>query len=94
MPRKNQVENPEKDMFDLTNQSIEKPWKSSTMRSKRSGLKSGRNPITFAEQRERQRQAEAAHMGPGAHDGHLIPFGVGVKGHVTMGSKYEFKPLG
>jgi hypothetical protein len=31
-------------------------------------------------------------MGPGAHDGHLKPMGAGVGGHITMGSKYEFKP--
>jgi len=31
-------------------------------------------------------------MGPGAHDGHLIPFGGDVKSKIGMGSKYEFKP--
>jgi len=33
-------------------------------------------------------------MGPGAHDGHLKLFGSEMNNHVTMGSKYEFKPLG
>jgi hypothetical protein len=31
-------------------------------------------------------------MGPGAHDGHLKPFGSELKGRDFMGSKYEFKP--
>jgi len=38
--------------------------------------------------------SETSHMGPGAHDGHLKLFGSEMNNHVTMGSKYEFKPLG
>ena len=30
--------------------------------------------------------------GPGAHDGHLTPFGSDVKSNIGMGSKYLFKP--
>ena len=33
---------------------------------------------------------DTSHMGPGTHDT-LKPMGSGVKGLISMGSKYEFK---
>jgi hypothetical protein len=55
-------------------------------------MKSSRRPLTFKEQREKERIAETANMGPGAHDGHLIPFGAGNKSKMSMGAPYVFKP--
>lgn len=60
--------------------------------SARSPLKATKRPLTFAQQREQERIAETANMGPGAHDGHLKDFGSDVKSKVSMGSKYVFKP--
>jgi hypothetical protein len=61
-------------------------------KSSRSPLKTSKRPLTYPEMRERERIAESANMGPGAHDGHLIPFGSDVHHKISMGSKYEFKP--
>lgn len=48
--------------------------------------------MTFKEQREQERVAETANMGPGAHDGHLVPLGADNKSRMTMGSKSVYKP--
>tara|TARA_B110000285_G_scaffold187299_1_gene213007 strand:+ start:152 stop:481 length:330 start_codon:yes stop_codon:yes gene_type:complete len=58
----------------------------------RSPLKASKRPLTFKEEREQERIAESSNMGPGAHDGHIIPFGADNKSKVSMGRKYEFKP--
>ena len=47
--------------------------------SSRSPLKASKRPLTYPEMREKERIAESANMGPGAHDGHLVPFGSDVK---------------
>ena len=47
--------------------------------------------MTFKEYREKQRIAETSGLGPGCIDGHLKPFGGGMK-RVDFGSKYVFKP--
>lgn len=62
-----------------------------SMRSTRSKWGKTKHPITLAEQREQQRIMETSHMGPGTHDT-LLPIGHKVQGHISMGSKYEFKP--
>ena len=46
--------------------------------ARRSPLKSARRPLTFAEQREKERIVEASTMGPGAHDT-LVPMGADKK---------------
>ena len=40
----------------------------------RSPLKASKRPLTFKEQREKEREIEASTMGPGAHDT-LVPMG-------------------
>jgi hypothetical protein len=48
-------------------------------------------PVTFKQMREMQRMNEIAHLGPGYIDT-LKPFGSDVKGSITFGNKYKFKP--
>lgn len=48
-------------------------------------------PLTYKEYREKERELEASHMGPGTHDTSK-PFGSDVKMKVTFGAPYKFKP--
>ena len=48
--------------------------------------------MTFKEQREAERIAETANIGPGSNTGHIKEFGADVHMKVNFGNKYEFKP--
>ena len=48
-------------------------------------------PMTYKEFREKERELEASHMGPGTHDT-LKPFGSDIKTKVSFGAPYKFKP--
>jgi hypothetical protein len=47
--------------------------------------------MTFKEQREAERLADGADLGPGSNTGHIKEFGAGVKGNIDMGKKYVTK---